>query len=400
MQATEDNPTRWAVVLTAIGAGVLLGFQVGKAPPLIGAISEELGFSLVQAGFYMSLINGFAVLTGIVAGVVADNAGRRRVMILAALSLIAGNVLGAVAESVPVMFASRFLEAFGFVGAVVSAPGLIVEASRPRDVNTSLTLWSTYMPTGFGLMMALTVWTTAPEDWRAIWWLNAAIAAGYLALFLWIARGVGAPPPQARRLDGLKAVLSRPGPWLLGFCFGMYTVQWFGVLNWLPSMLLAAGVDIDDAGLGVALVVGINAIGCMGAGPVLRAGAPRWLVIAACSLTLGLLTVWIYDQSLPPVLRLVLAGVFSTVGGLIPGAALSGAAVHSPTPKQVGITNGVIVQCTNFGSLLGPPAVAAVAAAAGGDFTAARWLTLGAGIAGAMFALALRGVERRMQTSA
>jgi predicted MFS family arabinose efflux permease len=398
-QQTEQ-PTRWAIVLMAVMAGVLMGFQIGKAPALIGGVREELSLGLVGAGFYMSLIAGFTVLTGIAAGVLADNAGRRRIMVLAALSLIAGNVVGAVADTAPVLFLSRLLEAVAFVGIVVSAPGLIVEAARPRDLDRALTIWSTYMPVGFAIMMLLTVLVTRPEDWRLIWWLNAAIAALWLVVFLTVVRGVGARPAQTRRLDGLSDVLKRPGPWLLGACFGCYTVMWFGVLNWLPLILQGAGVGIDEAGIGVALVVGANALGCYGAGPVLRTGAPRWLIIAATALTLGLLTQLIYDESLSPAVRLVLAGLFSMVGGLIPGACLSGTAVHSPTPKQVGITSGVIMQLTNTGSLIGPPLVAWAAASAGGDFSAARWITLAAGLTGVTAALILRGVERRMALTA
>lgn len=394
----QTPPTRWAIVLGAVLAGVVMGFQVGKAPPLIDGIRAEIGFSLVGAGFYMSLIAAFTVVTGIVAGVLADNAGRRRILILAALALIAGNLAGALAGSPAVMLLSRTLEAIAFVGIVVAAPGLIVEATHPRDLNTALTVWSTYMPAGFALMMGLTVWIARPEDWRMIWWLNAAIAALYLILLLTVMRGVGAPPVQTRRLEGLGAVLRRPGPWLLGACFMVYTVMWFGVLNWMPTILRGAGVSIDGAGFGVALVVGVNALGCMGAGPLLRAGAPRWLIIAGVAATLGVVTQFIYDASLDPMTRLALAGVFSCVGGLIPGAALSGAVVHSPTPKQVGMTSGVIMQLTNTGTLIGPPLVAWAAATAGGDFTAARWITLAASIAGVLAALILRGVERRMKS--
>ncbi|WP_417515840.1 CynX/NimT family MFS transporter [Minwuia sp.] len=392
----SDSPTRWALVLTAVGAGVLIGFQVGKAPPMIGAIRAELGLDLVQAGFYMSMINGIAVLTGIVAGILSDNAGRRRAVMLGVICLIAGNVLGALADSAALLFASRLLESIAFVGIVVSVPGLILEVTRQRDLGTALSVWSTYMPAGFATMMALGPLLASPEQWRSIWWLNAALGVAYLVLFLSVCRGVGAPPEAARELRGLRAVMARPGPWLLGVCFMLYTVQWFGVLTWLPSIMQSVGLSVAAAGFGVALVVAGNIIGNLMAGVALNRGIPRWAIIAFCSLSLGLLTLGIYDDGIAPVWRLIMAGAFSAIGGAIPGAVLSGSAVHSPTPQQIGLTNGVIVQCTNFGSLIGPPAVALVAASAGGDFTAARWLTLAAGLTGVGVALILRGVERRM----
>lgn len=388
--------TRWGVVLTAVGAGMLMGAQVGKAPPMIAAIRGDLGLDLVAAGFFMSLINGVAVLTGIMAGVFADNAGRRRAVLLALAVLFVGNALGATAGEAVQMFASRLCEAFGFVVIVVSAPGLIMEAAAPRDVRMALSVWSTYMPAGFAAMMAAAPFIAPPEHWRTVWWFNAGLTVAYAALFLSVTRGLGAPPAGARRLHGLAEVVRRPGPWLMGVSFMLYTVQWFGVLTWLPSILQGVGLTAAAAGAGVALVVAANIAGNLAAGVLLSRNVPRWSIIAVCSLSLGLLTLGIYDGGIDPVLRLLLAGLFSAVGGAIPGAVLAGAATHSPTPAQVGITNGVIVQCTNLGSLVGPPAVAWMAAMAGGDFTAARWLTLAAGLTGVAVALALRGVERRM----
>jgi cyanate permease len=388
--------TRWAVVLTAVGAGMLLGAQVGKAPPMIAAIRADLGLDLVAAGFFMSLINGVAVATGILAGVFADNAGRRRAVLLALAVLLAGNVLGATAAGAPQIFASRLCEAFSFVVIAVAAPGLILEATAPRDVRMALSVWSTYMPAGFAAMMAAAPFIAAPEHWRTVWWFNAGLTVIYAAVFLTMTRGLGRRPMGTGRLRGLAEVVRRPGPWLMGVAFMLYTVQWFGVLTWLPTILQGVGLSAAAAGAGVAVVVAANIPGNLAAGVLLSRGAARWKIIAACSLALGLLTLGIYDSGLDPVFRLVLAGLFSAIGGAIPGAVLAGAATHSPSPAQVGITNGVIVQCTNLGSLLGPPAVAWMAAMAGGDFTAARWLTLAAGVAGVAVALALRGVERRL----
>jgi len=393
---TADPPTRWAIVLTCVGGGVLLGFQVGKAPPMIGAIAAELDLDLVASGFFMSLINAVVVLTGVVAGLLADNTGRRRSLVIGVLLLIAGNVTGASAGSADMLFLSRLMEALAFGAIITSAPGMIMQASRPRDVGIALSAWSTYMPGGFAVMMALSPLIANPENWRTIWWLNAAIAAAYLVLFLIVCRDVGQRPTEQRRLKGLAETLKRPGPWLLGTAFGLYTIQWFGVLTWLPSMMKLAGLSTAQAGWGVALVVGGNAFGALAAGFVLRRGVPRWSIIAGCSLGLGLCTLGIFDDSLPIVWRLALAGLFSTVGGLLPGSVLSGAAVHSPSPAQVGVVNGMIAQCTNLGSLLGPPLVALVASSANGDFTVARWLTLTAGVCGVCVALAIRGVEKRL----
>ncbi|MDF1722259.1 MAG: MFS transporter [Minwuia sp.] len=397
---SDSARTRWSITWIAIGAGIICGMQVGKAPPMIGGVRDSLGIDLVGAGFYMSVINGLAVVTGIIAGVFADQIGRRRAVTLGLVAIIAGNAIGATAETSSVMYLSRFVEAMGFVAIVTAVPGLISELVAPRDIRVALSAWSIYMPAGFCIMMAAAPLLTSPDGWRSIWWLNAAVVAAYLALFLATTRGIGGRPTQPRSLSGLRAVAARPGPWLLGLIFMSYTTQWFGVLTWMPTIMEQVGLTAADAGLGVALVVGANMAGCLGSGPLLQLGLARWKIVVTCSLSLSVLAFGIYDDTLSPELRLILAGLFSAIGGLIPGAILAGAPMHSPGPANVGTTNGVIVQCTNLGSLLGPPAVAWIAVQADGDFGAARWLVLGAGLLGAVLALTLRTVEQRMTTAA
>jgi MFS family permease len=81
--------------------------------------------------------------------------------------------------------------------------------------------------------------------------------------------------------------------------------------------------------------------------------------------------------------------------GLIPSAVLTGAPVFAPSPSQIGATNGIIVQGANLGSLIGPPAVAAVVAWAGG-WSDARWFLFAMAAAGVVLALALGRIERRL----
>ncbi|MDF1733948.1 MAG: MFS transporter [Minwuia sp.] len=395
-----SDRTRWGVAWVAIGAGIVCGMQVGKAPPMISGIRDTLGIDLVGAGFYMSIINGLAVAIGIIAGVFADQVGRRRAVTLGLVAIIAGNLTGALADSASVMYASRILEAVGFVGIVTAVPGMLSELVTQKDQRIALSAWSIYMPAGFCAMMAAAPLLASQDDWRLIWWLNGALVALFLMLFLSATRGIGGRPRQARSLSGLRAVASRPGPWLLGLIFMSYTTQWFGVLTWMPTIMEQAGLSTADAGLGVALVVGANMAGCLGSGPLLNLGLARWKIVVACSLALSALAFGIYDSSLSPTIRLLLAALFSAVGGLIPGAVLAGAPMHSPGAGNIGTTNGVIVQCTNLGSLLGPPAVAWLAVQADGDFGAARWLVLAAGLTGILLALTLRTVEQRMQAGA
>ncbi|MBT3926761.1 MAG: hypothetical protein HOF33_07220, partial [Rhodospirillaceae bacterium] len=121
-----------------------------------------------------------------------------------------------------------------------------------------------------------------------MWLVNA----GVLAVFIAVAavglaerkhakRGQGAKAPPAFDWPGAKALMARPGPWLLGFIFTLYALQWFAVMTWLPTFLIETQQrSLTNASLFAALVVFVNVAGNLAAGWLMvRGGLPRWLLI-------------------------------------------------------------------------------------------------------------------------
>ncbi len=72
--------------------------------------------------------------------------------------------------------------------------------------------------------------------------------------------------------------------------------------------------------------------------------------------------------------KVLLALIFSAVGGIIPSTILSASALHAPISEQVSTVSGVIVQGANLGSLIGPPLMAVVVGISGG-WLGVWWLT-------------------------
>ena len=69
-------PPAWIVLI----GGVSAALHVGKLPPAIPVLQSELGISLVQAGFLLSLVQLAGMMLGLVIGLVADGFGLRRSM--------------------------------------------------------------------------------------------------------------------------------------------------------------------------------------------------------------------------------------------------------------------------------------------------------------------------------
>lgn len=383
---------------------MVAGMQLGKAAPALPALRAEFALDLIAAGFIASAFNAIAAALGIAGGGVVDRFGHRRVLIAGLLTLAVGAALGGFADRASWLLGSRLIEGMGFVAIVVAAPSLIALAADPRHQRLALGMWGTYMPAGMALIIAAAPLLLGTVGWRALWQGNAALVLVVLGALVWATRGgVGAieavRPPAAAPAFTRRSVIrtvTRPGPWLLGACFAAYTLQWIAVMAWLPTFLIEEqGRSLLESSLLTALVIAVNIVGNLAGGWLLHRNVPRWLLIALANGGMGLLALGILSATLPDLVKYLMALAFSGFGGILPASVLSGAPVHAPSPGLIGVTNGVIVQGANLGSLAGPPALAALVTGAGG-WQGGSWLLLVAGLLGVALALALRAVERRL----
>lgn len=396
----SETRTDWPLVALLILGGIVAAMQVGKVPPLIPTLRDELGMSLVTSGWLASSIQAMGAGAGLICGSLADWIGRRRAVLGACLVGALATAAGALADSGTALLASRIVESVGFVFTVVSIPGLIVGASAPQDLRLSVGLWSIYLPAGAMIAM-IAVPLLAPQvGWQAVWWAGSALLAGYAGLLALAFRARPLPPaaPGRNRLGrrDFLAVLRRPGPWLLGLSFGFYTFQWFAVATWLPTFAQAEmGVTVTEAGLLAAAVVGVNILGCIGGSVILHLGVPRWVALASANGLMGLLALGIFDADLPALLRIAMALLFSGFGGILPASVLAGAPMHAPDPRTISAVNGLIIQGSNTGAVIGPP-VTAMVVSASGTWNEASWVLTLSGALGVGAALLLRVIERRL----
>ena len=113
--AARPGELHLAAVVLILSAGVLAAAQVGKVPPLLPSIRNELGLSLVSAGWMTSLTTLTGALFGATFGFVADRLGATR-MLLAGLALLAGaGLAGAAAAGGNSLAISRALESIGLI---------------------------------------------------------------------------------------------------------------------------------------------------------------------------------------------------------------------------------------------------------------------------------------------
>ena len=385
----------WLVV----AAGGVAALQVGKLPPALPALQAELGLSLVQSGFMLSMVQLAGLTLAVFMGLLADGMGLKRSMVRGLLLLALASGVGGLSTSVPMLLVCRALEGMGLLLVALPAPALIRRLVPAQQLAGMLGVWGAYMPTGTALALLVGPLFIPAWGWAAWWWLFAAVS---LAMAVWILRAIPADPEPSRQQGGadmlqrLRRTLGARGPWLVALSFGLYSGQWLAVVGFLPSIYAAAGVQGALLGLLTALAAAVNMGGNMVSGRLLQAGwLPRstlWLGFGA--MALGSTLAFAAFTEAWPWLRFAGVLLFSCVGGLVPGTLFSLAVRLAPGEQQVAATVGWVQQLSALGQFMGPPAAAALAARAGGW----QWtplLTLGCCLGGALLAVVIQRQLRR-----
>ena len=361
---------------------MVAAFHVGKAPPALPSIRADLDASLRQAGWLLSIINLLTAMGGMAIALTADRLGHRRLILFGTALCLVTSLLGGAVESADLLLGLRFLEGIGFITVVVAIPPLVVRVAAPRDQHIALAAWSTYMPMGAGVMMliaALVLPLALPgSSWRWVWGIAGA-ASGLMLLAL-LLRAAGRPEldrvaaPRRPVLAEMAEVVSSGGPLAIALCFGAYSCCWFAVIGFLPTLQVERlHFSAQTAAIVTAVVTMVNVGGNLVAGWLLQRRVPRVAIIVGATVPMAVCASAIFIDGVPDIARLLLAGLYSAVIGVVPGCLFTAIPVHAPRPQMVGAATGLLMQVSNLGALLGPPITAALISA--GGWPAAAWMT-------------------------
>ena len=365
-----------------IGAGVAAALHVGKLSPALPVLDEDLGVTLLQAGFLLSLVQLAGMTLGLLVGLSADTLGLKRSMVAGLLLLTLASLIGGWARDAQTLLLLRAVEGLGFLLVSMPAPSLIRHLVLPERMSSMLGLWGAYMPLGTALALLCGPLVIQLTNWPFWWWLLAAMT---LVMAVWVMRWVPADQRHALAsavndaqasgwLNRLQQTLRAPGPWLVALSFAMYSGQWLAVIGFLPTIYAQAGVAGGLSAVLTALVAGVNMVGNIASGRLLSRGVkPQVLLYIGFSVmglgTLLAFAVWPMSADgtgLPAVLRFVAVLLFSMLGGMIPGTLFSLAVRLAPGAGTVSTTVGWMQQWASFGQFVGPPLVAWVASRVGG----------------------------------
>lgn len=336
---------------------VIEGFDIQAIGVAAPKLAPELGLAPDTLKWIFTISNVGLVIGAAFGGRLADRFGRKPVFMASVAAFGLFTFLTPFATGFWSLFMARFLTGLGFGAALPNLMAVAAEISPPNKRAATAATMFCGMPLGGGSVALFTQLLPPDFDWRVLFYVGGVLPLVLVpAMYAWM--------PETLR----KATVERPrehvpiatalfgggragATWLLWLTFLPTLLILYLILNWLPTLATAKGLDPAispqaSVAFNYASVVGALLLGRI----VDRLGA-RWpLTLAYLALIGSLLALSAATQQSTILLYSAAAGFF------LMGAnyALYGvAAAYYPTAMR-GTGSGASVAVGRVGSIAGP----------------------------------------------
>ena len=392
--------TNWRRVFLIYGIGVLAAGQLGIVPPLVPALQRELGLPLATVGMIVSVVTLIGPLFGVFAGTWSQRLGHLRALRIGLLVMAAAAAACAACQDEVTLLVGRSLAGLGYLLVVVAAPSLLAATSEPRHQPFTLSLWSTFVPTGIAFCGVAAASLVDRTGWRIVFAIDAVVLASALAVLLVAVPDVGAvrtiepaprsPPPALPRAQAHGWLGPSAGLSISFFCFALLFLALAGLL---PAYLVGhRGMAPEEAGRLIAVATACGIAGSLLAGWMMKHGmTPGRLVAAGLVVSTAAAAVGL-AAAVPMPLAIAAFALSFAVGGVVPAATFASVPRLAADSRAIGPLNGLLAQAGSLGSLAGPPLLALWVGWAGWSLAPVLLLAIaGLGAAGALSASAAGG---------
>jgi len=344
-------------IALCMAVAVLEGFDIQAMGVAAPRLAPEFGLDAGDMKWIFAVSNVGMVLGAAVGGWLADRIGRKPVL-MAAVAMFGVFTLTVVfTQEFWTLFAARLLAGLGFGAALPNMMAIATELSSPARRATTASLIFCGLPIGGGSVALLTQVLPAELDWRVLFIVGGLLPALLVpALHFLLPETLSYSARQSPRerppiLKTLFAEGRAVPTLLLWLAFLPTLVILYLILNWLPTLVVAKGLDRAIAPQASLAFNWASVAGALLIGWLVDRYGPRWpLVLSYAALIVSLVALGASTD-----LRsiITLSGV---AGFLLLGAnyALYGVAPSYYPTSMRGTGSGASVAVGRIGSIVGP----------------------------------------------
>jgi AAHS family 3-hydroxyphenylpropionic acid transporter len=353
--AAAAAPSVGITVALCFLVAVVEGFDIQAMGVAAPRLVPEFGFKPEQLGLIFSISNIGLVIGASLGGWLADMVGRKPVFIGAVAAFGIFTLLTSVVGTYEAFAVVRFCAGLGFGAALPNMMALAAEVSAPEKRASTAAAVFCGMPLGGGSSALLTQLLPAGFDWRVLFEIGGILPlllapAIYFFMPETLTKGAG-KAPRSNVIESLFAQGRTPITLLLWLAFLPTLLILYLILNWLPTLVTANGLDRAVAPQ-ASLAFNVASIaGALVFGKLVDRMDTRWPMLAAYLGVIVSLIALSAAKGLGATLLLSGAAGFFLLGA---NYALYGVAA-TYYPKSVrGTGSGASVAVGRIGSIIGP----------------------------------------------
>ncbi|MGW6962992.1 MFS transporter [Streptomyces zaomyceticus] len=175
MDGSKADARPGGVVGVLALAGIVAALMQTLVVPLIGDLPKLLDTTASNASWVITATLLAGAVATPVAGRLGDTLGKRRVLLVSVIPLVAGSVVCALASSVVPMIVGRGLQGLG-MGVVPLGISLLRDILPPEKLGGSIALMSASMGVGGALGLPFSAAVAENASWRVLFWVAAGLS--------------------------------------------------------------------------------------------------------------------------------------------------------------------------------------------------------------------------------
>ncbi|WP_434510381.1 MFS transporter [Desulfitobacterium sp. AusDCA] len=375
------------VAIVVMFTAVSVAANQFKVPTIMGDIAKDLNMSVSSATWLMSIFTFVGIFLAVPTGSLAQKFGPKALVVVAAVCIGAGSLIGSFANSGIMLIMSRGIEGVGFIFATVAGPLAISRYVEPSKMGSGMGIWACWVAIGQILAFNLTPVLFKSMSWHTIWIIFAVFALVMAAILQFTVNGsMGNPVEISGSAVKFTDVFAKKNLWLLCLSFCTFNIAFLALLSFAPVYLEQSAVMTKSA---AAFAVSV----------------PMMLSIL-CSIVFGKLSDILHTHKKLLIVALAalipsLAFMFSSsvtmvwIGGLclgliamgVPAMVLSSVGEVVERPELIGPGIGLMMVFQNLGMFIGTAIFMPIAGIFGGSLPMVAYTMIVFVVLGIIFAV-------------
>lgn len=249
-RATSFHKSSWFLIITVVTLGLCLRIPILSVSPLLDTIATDLNLSAAQAG-WLSTIPVLCFGTVALAAQILLRRWPMDTVLLAMFVVLMSGLMLRTLPPVLMLYGGTVLVGAGIAVSNVIMPGFI-KREAPNRVGQMTALYSAAISASGAIGAGLTIPIMKALDlnWRAgLRWPVVMVVCGIIVLIPWqlSSRSNHGAPGAATGAPRVSLWRNKVAWFVTGY-MGMQSFVFFATTGWLPTYLIAEGMDEQRAG--------------------------------------------------------------------------------------------------------------------------------------------------------